>query len=136
MAVLDHMEGKGFHLAQAEALAYATMQVLLQRRGGPLGFAKSEVPDEVAELVGAMNDVFGDGVEVEWRPEHAAGYTDQPEQQADLVRCQNCQHFDRGQGDPNNALGHCNGQPWDGHQGQWPKAEHRCLSYKCSKLSS
>ena len=136
VAVLDHMKGKGFPLAQAEALAYATMQVLMQQRGGLIGFAKSGMPDELAELVEAMKDVFGDGVEVEWRPEHALGNAEQPEQQAALVRCRDCQLFERGQGDRNNALGHCNGQPWDGHQGQWPKAEHRCLSYKCSKLSS
>ncbi|MCB2190651.1 MAG: hypothetical protein KQI62_03750 [Deltaproteobacteria bacterium] len=136
MAVLNHLEGKGFPLPQAETLAYATMQVLMQRREGPIGFAESRMPDEIAELLEIAKDVFGDGVEVEWRPGHAPGDAEQSEQQATLVRCRNCQHFERGQGDRDNALGHCNWQPWDGNGGQWPKAEHRCSSYKCSKQSS
>lgn len=129
VAVLDHMEGKGFVLTEAEALAYATMQVLMQRRGDLVRFAPSRMPDEVAELVEAVKDVFGDDVQVEWRPAQAPERLDQTEQHGGLVYCRACRQFELGEGNQSNALGLCHGQPWDEHRGQWPKLAHRCGDY-------
>ncbi|MFH2126548.1 MAG: hypothetical protein ABIK12_08520 [Pseudomonadota bacterium] len=77
VAILNHMEDKGFPLVHAETLAYATVQDLMRRKGALIGFAMSGVPDEVAEQLEIAKEVFGEVVEVEWRPEHALGDAEQ-----------------------------------------------------------
>ena len=129
VAVLDHFEGRGFVLTEAEALAYATMQALMHRRDGLIRFADSKMPDELSRVLGALKGVFGSGLQVEWRPALWPEKQPEAEQWSGLVCCQNCQLFERGKGDQNNALGLCQGQPWDGNRGQWPKAHHTCGNY-------
>ncbi|MCF8046389.1 MAG: DUF3987 domain-containing protein [Desulfarculaceae bacterium] len=120
------------HLAEAPAhtISGQTMEAAMDLAGALVGHTLAAFglmgADSDQE---AAKDVFGDGVEVEWRPEHAPGYAEQSKRRLNLVRCQDCEHFGRGRGDWDNALGHCNGQPWDGNQGQWPKAEHTCGNY-------
>lgn len=70
LAVLDYFKKRRFALSTAEALAYATMQVLMQRHGGLIRFAETKMPGDLAELIETVRDVFGGDLEAEWRPLH------------------------------------------------------------------
>ena len=61
VAILDHFEGKGFILTEAEALTYATIKELERRKGGPVGL----LPAELNESLHMVRAVFGPGVRVE-----------------------------------------------------------------------
>ena len=54
VVILDHFEGKGFILTEAEALAYATVKELECRKGGPVGL----LPAEFKEPLATVLDVF------------------------------------------------------------------------------
>lgn len=63
LCCLNQLEEKGYSLIQAEALAYATVMVLDQRLGGPVGLPMSQnEPKELAEYVAMVREVFGPAV--------------------------------------------------------------------------
>lgn len=85
-----------------------------------------------AETVTAAKDVFGPGAQAEWVPAPASTTRCREEARDNIVCCCGCQHFQPGVGDSQHALGRCLGRPWDGHEGQWPRAPHHCANYTTS----
>lgn len=81
------------------------------------------VPDALEDVEAAPRR----GVVIEW-PANAAKA--EPPQQDNTVLCRDCRDFEPGTGDPANALGLCQGEPWDKHTGQWPGARHTCPNFK------